>query len=519
MPPTPSFFFLPRQTWVLLALVCAVHFLLGAQLGLSVDEAHYALYAAHLDWSYFDHPPLVGWVQWPLVALNAPTWVLRLLPELLWLGTAFLVHGLAQRVQALQRGATPAASAAPAATATGPAPGQAGFWAVLVLAVSPLFHVLGIGLLPDTLLVFLTAAVLVVTLDLMRVQALQRGRPWLLLGLLLGLAGLSKYTAIFTALAVVLCLLSVHGWQLLRLRWPWLAVTLAVVLVLPVLYWNQSQQWISFRYQAQHGAGGGWSGLAVGRFLVIQLIAYGPLLLAGLMGLRGATMPAARAMLVFFAVPFAVLAVLAGGGTSLPHWTAPAWVALAPLGGLALARTGQAWLRWATVALALVQAAVCLVLLGLMLSAGQPFVTQTSGQGNNAAPSNPFADVHGWDLAGERARTLAQQLGLPSVSVQNWTLASRLAWYARPLPVHVLEDRFDQFTLWAGALPAGGDTLLLDWSQLGYTLPLAPHGFADCRLLDTQEVRRLGAPVATFRFFACHGWSGQPQPRLMGAAP
>ena len=493
-------------------LGCALHFVLGAQLGLSVDEAHYALYAAHLDWSYFDHPPMVGWVQWPLVALTAPTWVLRLLPEVLWLGTALLVYGLGERLQAQLRDSH-------AATRSELATGQAGLWAVLALGLSPLFHVLGIGLLPDTLLVFFTAAVLHVTLDLMDAHTVQRPQHWLVLGVLLGLAGLSKYTAIFAALAVAPCLLLAHGGRLLGVRWLWLAVAIAVALVLPVVYWNQTQHWISFRYQAQHGAGGSWSLAHVVRFLLVQLVAYGPLLLAGVVGLRTVWVPASRAMFIFFAIPFAVLATLAGGGTSLPHWTAPAWVALVPVCGVVLARALQQWQRWPILLLAAAQGLVCVTVLGLMFTGGPPFVTQTSGQGNSAAPSNPFADVHGWSVAGERALALAQQQGLHSVSVQNWTLASRLAWYARPLPVHVLEDRFDQFTLWAGALPVGGDTLLLDWSQLGYAVPLGAHGFADCRLLETQEVRRLGVPISTFRFFACHAWSGQPQPRLQGAPP
>ncbi len=508
---------MPRQLVVLLSLVCALHLVLGAQLGLSVDEAHYALYAAHLDWSYFDHPPLVGWVQWPLVALHAPTGVLRLLPELLWLATALLVYRLAERLAA----PWPLSAAVDTShTATSPpAPGCAGWWAVLAYAVSPLFHVLGIGLLPDTLLVFFTAAILAATLDLMDTQAARQLRPWLALGFLLGLAGLSKYTAIFAALAVALCLLASHGWRLLRVPGLWLALFLALAMVAPVLYWNQSQHWISFLYQAQHGAGGDWSALAVARFLLVQLIAYGPLLFAGVWAWRSWPVPSARVMLVFFAIPLAVLTYLAGGGTSLPHWTAPAWVALTPLSGLALAQAVRRWQRLCIASLAVVQAVACLLALGLMFSAGQPWVTQTSGQGNSVQPSNPFADVHGWDAAGDRARTLALQHGLRSVSVQNWTLASRLAWYAQPLPVHVLEDRFDQFTLWAGALSAGGDTLLLDWSQLGYALPLGAHGFADCQLLDVQEVLRFGHPVATFRFFACHGWSGQPQPRLQGFAP
>lgn len=490
-----------RSAWLLLALACAVHFVLGASLGLSVDEAHYALYAAHLDWSYFDHPPLVGWVQWPLVALDAPTWLLRLLPEALWLGTALLVHGLAERLQV----SLPV--------------GVAGWWATAVLALTPLLHVLGIGLLPDTLLMFWSAALVRLTLDLMPPAALRRPGAWLVLGLLLGLAGLSKYTAIFAAVAVALCLLQAHGAALLRSPWPWVAVLAALVLVLPVAVWNYANHWISFTYQAQHGAGGGWQAAHVLRFLLVQVLAYGPLLAWAWAGSRQGVAPGARSLLLFFAIPFLVMAVLSGGGTSLPHWTAPAWVALAPFAGVGLARAWQQNRHRLVLGLVVAQALVSAVLLGLMFSAGQPLVANSTGQGNSAQPSNPFADLHGWEQAGATARMLAAQQGLHSVAVQNWTLASRLGWYARPLPVHVLEDRFDQFDLWAGDLPPGGDTLLVDWSQLAYTVPLGAHGFASCTLLATQDVQRLGAPVASFRFFACRNWSGQPQPQLQGAAP
>ena len=490
--------------------MCALHVGLGAALGLSVDEAHYALYAAHPDWSYFDHPPLVGWAQWPLVALGAPTWALRLVPELLWLGTVLVVYHLAERLQtfAADRAAPPAHGF--------PSNGQAGLWAVLALSLAPLLHVLGIGLLPDTLLVFFTALLVWTTLDLMDAATVRRPLPWLGLGVLLGLAGLSKYTAILAALAVAACLLMAHGAALLRNSWGWLAIVVAVLLVAPVAYWNHTNGWISFTYQAKHGAGGSWQSGHVLRFLVVHLLVYGPLLLWGWAGWRHGVPRGGRSLVLFFVLPFLVLAVLAGGGTSLPHWTAPAWVALVPFAGIGLARAVQKGRRWVILGLVAVQALLCAVVLGLMVTGGQPFITHTTGQGNSSQPSNPFADVHGWDAAGERARALAAQQGLHSVAVQNWTLASRLGWYARPLPVHVLEDRFDQFDLWAGDLPVGGSTLLVDWSQLGYTLPLGAHGFADCTLLDTQTVHRLGHAISAFRFYACHKWSGQPQPRLVG---
>jgi hypothetical protein len=496
--PIFSFFAAPWNIRILLVLACALHGVLGASLGLSVDEAHYALYAAHPDWSYFDHPPLVGWAQWPLVVLEAPTWALRLVPELLWLGTALLVYRLAERLD-------PSHS------------GQAGFWAVLALSLAPLLHVLGIGLLPDTLLVFFTVLLMGLTLDLTDASAVQRPLPWLLLGLTLGLAGLGKYTAILAVPAVAVCLFRAHGWRLLGNRWLWLALAVALLLVMPVAYWNHANQWISFTYQAKHGAGGGWQAAHVLRFLLVQLLVFGPLMLWGLLAVhRGAAGPA-RALLLFFAVPFAVLAVLSGGGTNLPHWTAPAWAAIAPFAGIGLARAWQQGRRRLVASIAAVQVLVCALVLGLMLTGGYPLMTNATGQGNSTAPSNPFADLHGWREAGERARAMAAQQGLHSVSVQNWTLASRLGWYARPLPVYVLEDRFDQFDLWAGDLSAGGDTLLVDWSQLGYSVPLGAHGFANCTPLGMQDVQRLGRVIATFRFYACHNWSGQPQPRLEGA--
>lgn len=487
-----------------------LHFSLGWVLGLTGDEAHYALYGAHLALSYYDHPPLVGWIQAPLVALGAPDGVLRLIPETLWLLTALFIHDTARRLHGLL---VPAAGSAAAA----------GWWAVLAYSLAPLLHILGIGLVPDTLLMCFTAAIVWQTLRLFDEARARASAQWLLLGLLLGLAGLSKYTAIFAALPVLACMLAAHGLALLRRLGPWLALGLALVLVLPVFIWNAQHDWISFAYQLKHGKGSHWQVGQVLVFLLVQALLY-PLFIWGAAGLRrkvlgGFELDRAHAwLLTFFALPFAVLAYLSGGGSSLPHWTAPAWVALAPFVGLGLAALWASGRRALIYALGGLQALITVILYALMLLAGPPWMAGEPPGSSESEMINPFTDFYGWDAAGARAAELAQQHQIEHLAVQNWTLASRLAWYARPLPVHVLAPDFDQFTLWTGPLPVGASAVLLDWSQMSHQLPVGEGLFERCEPAAMLPVQHAGRNVAHFRFFICHGWGGRPAPRRSDAA-
>ena len=471
---------------------------LGWVLGLTADEAHYALYAAHPALSYYDHPPLVGWIQWPLVVLHAPDGLLRLIPQLLWVATALLVFELARRFH--ERLSCQSAGSE-----------ASGLWAVAAFSVSPVLHLLGIALLPDTLLMTLTAATLLQTSRLMRPERALRWRDWFLLAVLLGLCGLSKYTAVFVAVPVVMCLVTVHGWRFLASPAPWLAVLLAIAIVSPVFIWNAQHEWRSLAYQLHHGGGSHWQFTQMGMFALAQLLMY-PALIWGVLGLwraQGQWTLAAMSLLGFFALPFGVLMYLSGGGSGLPHWTAPAWVALTPFAGVGLAVLWAQGRRWVTGFLLTVQALVCVLIYALMLNAGLPGM-QASEQ---PEAINPFTDFYGWDAAASTAQRLARANQLTHLAVQNWTLASRLAWYARPLSVHVLEPDFSQFSLWDGPLEIGADALLIDWSQMAYKLPVGADQFTSCTPLEQNAVSRGGRTVATFAFYVCQHWGGVAQPR------
>ena len=500
-----------QRLWALLGLGFSLHLIFGFLLTLSVDEAHYALYADKLALSYFDHPPLVGWLQWPLVALGVPDGVLRLIPQALWLAACLLARNIAQQL--------------PELVPTWPSDPQskevAGLWAVALVLLAPLLHVLGVGLLPDTLLMVLSLLLMQVALKLSATPHTAhttevRLRLWLGAGVLLGLAGLSKYTAVLPAAALVLTLCCAQGLLWLRTPGPWLALVIACSLVSPVFYWNATHEWVSFMYQLKHGSGGQWQARRLLGFIGLQLVAYGPLLfLGGYLVLRQLAVSRNRqafGLLSFFLLPLLVTAALAGGGGSLPHWTGPAWLALIPFAANALAvywRSGKH--QW-IIAFVRTQAVICLLAFIALFFVGLPGISQQHAWGKK----NPLSDMWGWDLAGARARDLAHNLKIQSISVKNWTLASRMAWYARPLDVVVLDSRFDQFDLWFGQIPTGGDSIFVNWSQMSFDLPLKAGGFESCTRVEQLNIERLGRIISDFSFYHCRNWGGAQAPSHSG---
>lgn len=488
---------LSPSSWAAISICIAtlVHFALGFSIEFSVDEAHYALYAKYLDWSYFDHPPLVGWIQWPLIALTSSEGIIRLIPELLWALSAFLVYQVTLEIHRLMQGRN-----AGYLTSALPSANLCGLMAVLTIIAAPLPHVLAIGLLPDTLLAPFSLSLMIMALRWTRRDSFSLV-DWVITGLLLGLAGLSKYTAIFTAFALLLVFLASPKKAWITTTGFWVAAIIALMVISPVLYWNWMNDWISFKYQIAHGSGGTWAWRRLAAFIGIQIVCFGPLLLLGAyLFLKHCLQTPKRiliALLSFFVIPFTIFASLSGGG-SLPHWTTPAWFCLAPFAGIGLAKAWAMQHRLTIRLLVIGQLFICLLGFSFVLS---------GGINSSSVKSNPIADLYGWKIAGQRAVQLAQASKVNGIAVQNWTLGSRAAWYTQPLPVYVLDRRQDQFDLWFGKLPAGASVLLINWSGMAFSAPVGGNlAFEQCEPLDKLEIIRFGRVLSIFNFSLCRNW-------------
>lgn len=490
----------PFALWGIFLSVC-IHLFFGFYLNFSVDEAHYALYGLFLDWSYFDHPPLVGWVQYLPVHWNFSVGLIRfLLPEMIWLISIVICMSLTSLI-------LESFFYHPNDVHFQSAP----WWTAISIVCAPILHVLGVGLLPDTLLLIIVPSLMWLTIQLHLKLGNRHPKDfllWILLGLVLGFAALAKYTSIFFALAIPFCLLSWHGLKTFRRPGFWFSLLIAGVLTIPIIYWNAQHDWISFSYQFAHGSGGEWKFRRLGTFLLNQLLSFGPLILLGVIWNYRRHLNSPFQLKLFFLIPFGIFLYFSGGGSSLPHWTSPAWIALSPIAGIGLAHAWSLGRKFWIKAVLFLQISICLLGFGLLFTGGLPNVSMQDELGQK----NPIADLYGWQEAGEKMRTLAKEYQIEHLVVQNWTLGSRLAWYAKPLAVHVLDDRVDQFDLWFGKLPEQSDALLLNWSQMSFADPVKPGGFERCEKIDTFIVHHLKRDIAQFDFILCKNWGGKSSP-------
>jgi 4-amino-4-deoxy-L-arabinose transferase-like glycosyltransferase len=468
--------------------VTALHLLVAGLVPLTADEAHYALYGLNPDWSYFDHPPLVGWLQALVLPFSASEFALRLWPLAFGAGTALVLYRLTLR---LFPGAHP----------------WLGFASVAIYFSGLLFQALGLVLVPETPLTFFALLTLLFLLD-----ALERGqtRDWLLFGLCLGLAGLSKYTAVTLVPSLFVFLWFQKRLTVLRTPGPWLAVLVAAVVIAPVIYWNATHEWISFQYQLGHGfRPKDWSWARVGLSQLGQFFAYAPGIWLGgvlvlVLGFREWRERGVQLLLLTALPVFALFALASGREETLPHWTALGWLLLVPL--VARALFAHATL-WPVKALAWTSAVYSLVLiLALHIVLLWPALPGTNG--HRALLDAAYA----WPDVAARAVAVRNELAATDpelrLMVPNWSLASRLAWYARSQPVQVADARFDQFDLWFGTPTAGANALLVIPHTTLKSARRVLTRFDQCRALDPLSLPRGDRPVTHYYYYRCRGYHG-----------
>ena len=417
-----------KKLWSLIFIFSVLRALVAVQTDLGVDEAHYALYGLFPDLSYFDHPPLIGWIQIPFSFLadhgfGSWRWMARL-PVLCAGALATVLTYQWLRLKSFTQ--------------------EQALWGVMALNLCLLYEGIAVFILPDSLFLILVPAL---AISVEHLENAKTYKNWLRLGLVLGLCGLSKYTAILFVVALALRWTLQRSLRDLLSNAFWSGVFLAGLLTLPVIIWNLQHDWLSFKYQSGHVMN--WENLSIKDFAVSQLSQlfllgfFYPWLLKSLVQEKSWSFER-----IFILVCLGFMSLSAAFGNFLPHWTAPAFILGVP---------------WA-IALSLQKDYFTRSLKTAFLGASLLFAGINSELIFHWLPAKQskylYRDIQGWPDYIQGLSQMADQRN-QKLAVTNWTFGSRFMLYAKSREnIFVLDQRIDQFDLWNPASPPHQDFLI-----------------------------------------------------------
>lgn len=185
---------------------------------LANDEAYYHMFAEHLAWGYFDHPPVTALLVWLGEHLFGGELGVRFFFTLLQPLYLWVLWRLVRPSDATRRDAT---------------------LYVMISAATLMLQLYGFIAVPDGPLLF-SAALFLWTF---RLFADRRPLAWLWMGLAMALMAYSKYHGAL----VVLFVLAANPRQLLRPT-LYLSGAVALLLLVPHLLWQYHHDWASFAY-------------------------------------------------------------------------------------------------------------------------------------------------------------------------------------------------------------------------------------------------------------------------------
>jgi len=219
-----------NRYFLLVAGLTLAHAVGAALAPLSGDEAYYWDCSRHLDWSYFDQPPLTIWLMIPFRFLLGETALAVRAPAIL----AGLLAGLFLLPLVRRLGGTTRDAAL----------------VYLLLHAQPIFA-LGFSY-TSTDVVMGTAYLGAIWAAVAVAQGCRRA--WWGLGVALGVGFLAKFSIIVAFLPAAVALLSPRARADLKTVTPWAAALLSMVLTAPVWIWGAQHDWdnIAFQLAGRH---------------------------------------------------------------------------------------------------------------------------------------------------------------------------------------------------------------------------------------------------------------------------
>ncbi len=461
--------------------------------GLGDAEAYYWAWSRNIDWSYYDHPPMVAWLIRIFNSIDdtGVFWT-RFPSATLYIFSCIVLHRTTVLIFESDKAA---------------------FYALMMFNFCPILAYGGLQIVPDVPAMFFWFLFVYLVAYL-----LKNDKPmlWYLVGITVGLGLLSKYM-VLPLIPFTLLMLAWHKGYRKHLKAPhiYLGGVLGLIVFSPVLIWNVKNDFPSFKFHLteRHHSGRGFELNHMAEALGGQMLYYSPFIWLALIYVAYVLFKK-----VFvekeekFFVPFWLgvpplaffMLITFWTKESEPHWTALGYLALFPAWGYLFVEGGKFFKRFTALSLGV----------GFILSLVLFFQT--------FYPVIPFDKpryditntLYGWDEAGPKIEEMYASLpdDKPKfVMSHNHVLSGPIVFAVQDrIPVFSLNKKTDQFDFFDPAEPPIGANFIFVADNIFTEGPSAYYLFDRVEEPVEIEIRRRRNTVyaRTFYLYKGYGYRG-----------
>lgn len=501
--------------WLILA-VSLLKLISASLLELGNDEVYYWTYAIRPDWNHFDHPPMVGWLI-RVSSLNLH-WVsevsLRLGSILCAAVSTWFIFKTGKLL----------------------ANEKTGWYAALIYNCSVYTgFIAGFFILPDSPQMPFWTGALYIMAHLFIKNDDRKLSNWLLLGFVIGMATLCKVHGLYLWAGFGLFLIITRIKWLLNWR-LYAGAAVTVICVLPIVYWNVVNDFITYRYHSERVTHTAIQWDMLGREIGGEFAYQNPviflLVVISLVTLlrKRIRFNSKKASLWLLCMSLPMIFLFWGVSLlnpTLPHWSGPAYIPLFFVSALYLeqrsVKTVPGWIRAAGTLIIIV------LITGIALIRLSP-VNFGSHEKENYGEYCPTLDMSGWnDFSQTFASLVKEDLSEgnikphPPIIINKWFPGGHLEFYTKResgleiLGVGRLEDlhKFAWLNKERTALHLGDDAYTIVPSNLPLNVNETYGSYfttIDKPIVINQT--RSGGIVRYFYVYRMHGCKRLPAPVL-----
>ena len=220
-----------KKLFIGFLLIYLIRLIIVFTMGIMPQDAYYYLYSEHLDLSYFDHPPMVAYMLSLFgLVLGKSVIAIKLTDFIVTFLSLLAFYRLSRFFLSESRAV------------------KAGLFYGSTLMLS----ILSINTTPDVpLMLFWTLSLIF----LHKAVFENKLWHWILAGFLIGLSFISKYTGAFLLVGLFgFLMFSADHRKYLVSKQSFLLLIFFGLAIFPVVYWNYSNNWISFAFQTSERA-------------------------------------------------------------------------------------------------------------------------------------------------------------------------------------------------------------------------------------------------------------------------